>query len=214
MKTLLLIAASMGIAAGAFAQGQVQIINDANHLLKYSSNPAFLKPADAAKAGTAVASPSSPNNTWMLELWGNPATGVGEGALTLLQIAGVPITGPVGGPVAGRFSGVNKTLPTGFPGGAASAPAPNSFQIRLWEKTAANYTSYAAALASGLAYTAKTPVFTMNPGPSAPNNMVAAASPSFSTWAAGEIVAIVPEPASASLIGLGLASLLIFRRRK
>lgn len=210
MKTLLATLAAMSLASGAFAQGFVQLINNSTHMIKYSSNPAELKPADAAKAGTAVASLASPNNTWMMELWGNTSsTVVPEGSLSLVSTALA-----CGGPVAGRFNGVNVTLPTGYPGGAASAPAPNAFQIRFWEKTAANYGSYAAALASGLAYTAKTPVFTMNPGPAAPNSIVSSASPSFSTWANGDVVAIVPEPATASLIGLGMAGLLIFRRRK
>jgi hypothetical protein len=210
MKTLIATLAALSLASGAFAQGFVQVINNSTRLLKYSSNPAELRPADAAKAGTAVVSLATPNNTWMMELWANTSsTVVPEAQLGLVSGALA-----CGAPVAGRFNGVNVTLPTGYAGGPASAPAPNTFQIRFWEKTAANYASYTAALTSGLAYTAKSPVFTMNPGPSAPNSMATTASPSFSTWAAGDIVAIVPEPATASLVGLGLASLLIFRRRK
>jgi len=209
MKTILVLLATVGIATGAFAQGKVQLINNSTHLLTYSSNPADLKAGDAALAGTAIASPVSPNNTWMMELWGNPSTSAVEGSL-------VKLGGPyaAGAPVAGRFNGVNVDLPTGYPGGAASTPALNSFQIRFWEKTAANYLSYADALL-GSGYAAKTTVFTANPGPAAANSLVLATTPSFSTWAAGPIVAtVVPEPASASLIGLGLASLLIFRRRQ
>jgi len=202
--------ATIGVAAGAFAQGKVTLINDNSHLLKYSSNPAELRPSDAAKAGTSVASPSSPNNTWMMELWANTSATATEGQLVLLAGSALP----AGSVTAGRINGQAFTLPTGYTGGPAATPVPASFQIRLWEKTAANYSSYSAALASGLAYTAKTPVFTMNPGPASANSMVSAASPSFSTWAAGDIVAIVPEPATASIVGLGLASLLIFRRRK
>lgn len=210
MKTLLVMLATIGVAAGAFAQGKVTLINDNSHLLKYSSNPAELRPSDAAKAGTSVASPSSPNNTWMMELWANTSATATEGQLVLLAGSALP----AGSVTAGRINGQAFTLPTGYTGGPAATPVPASFQIRLWEKTAANYSSYSAALASGLAYTAKTPVFTMNPGPASANSMVSAASPSFSTWAAGDIVAIVPEPATASIVGLGLASLLIFRRRK
>jgi len=210
MKTILTILASISLASGAFAQGVVQVINNSTHLLKYSSNPAQLRPSDAALAGTSVVSATAPGNTWMMELWANVSSSVVPEAQ--LQLVSSALS--AGSGVAGRFNGVNVTLPLGYPGGAASTPAPNTFQIRFWEKTAANYTSYAAALASGLAYTAKTPVFTMNPGPSAPNSIVSSASPSFSTWASGDIVAIVPEPASASIIGLGLAGLLIFRRRK
>lgn len=202
--------ATMGVAAGAFAQGKVTLINDNSHLLKYSTAVTDLRPEDAAKAGQSVVSAASPNNTWMMELWGNTSASASEGQLAFLSGSVLP----AGGPVAGRFNGQAFTLPTGYPGGAAATPAPNSFQIRLWEKTAANYSSYSAALASGMAYTAKTPVFTMNPGPASANSLVSAASPSFSTWAAGSIVAVIPEPASASLVGLGLASLLIFRRRK
>ena len=209
MKTLLVMTATLGIAAGAFAQGKVTIINDNSHLLKYSSSTADLRPADAALAGASVASPSGINASWAMQLYGNPSATATQGMLAALGT-----WANAGGPVAGRFSGVALTLPTGYPGGPVAATVPASFQVRLWEKTANNYTSFEAAKASGLAYYAMTPVFTMNPGPASANSIVAGGTPSFSTWAAGDIVALVPEPASASIIGLGLASLLIFRRRK
>ena len=208
MKTLLVIIATLGVAAGAFAQGKVTIINDNSHLLQYGAAP-FLKPGDAALAGTSVASPSGASATWAMQLYGNPSATATEGMLAPLGS-----WANAGGPAAGRFSGVALTLPTGYPGGAAATPVPATFQLRLWEKTAANFTSFEASKAAGTAYYAMTPVFTMNPGPSSANSIVASGSPSFSTWAAGSIIAVVPEPASASLVGLGLASLLIFRRRK
>lgn len=214
MKTLLIVIATAGFAISMFAQGKVNIVNDSAHLLKYSSNPADLKPSDAALAGTSVSSPSSPNNTWMMSLYGNTAPGMGELSLTLLANPSAVTAFAAGSPAAGRFNAISMDLPAGYAGGTAVDLQLHSFQIRLWQKTAANYTSYDAALSSGLAYTAKTPVFNMNPGLSAPNSMASSLSPSFSTWAAGNIIAVVPEPASASLVGLGLASLLIFRRRK
>lgn len=208
MKTVLLTIATVGIAAGALAQGKVQMINNSTHLLRYSTQTSDLKSGDAALAGTPVASPVGAGSTWMMELWGNPSTASG---VVLTKLTGAF---NAGSPVAGRFNGQNVDLPTGYPGGAATAPMPNSFQIKFWEKTAANYANYTAAKASGLAYYASTPVFTMNPGPAAANSMVSTASPSFQLGWAGDMIAVVPEPASASLLGLGLASLLIFRRRK
>jgi len=213
MKTLLIVLATVGVAAGAMAQGKVNIVNDSSHLLQYSANPADLKPGDAALAGTSVSSPSNPNNTWMMSLYGNVIPGSAEGLLSLLANPSAVTSFAAGSPAAGRFNAISMDLPSGYAGGTAVDVQLHSFQIRLWQKTAANYTSYADALAGG-AYTAKTPVFNMNPGLSAPNSMASSLSPSFSTWAAGPIVAVVPEPATASLVGLGLASLLIFRRRK
>jgi hypothetical protein len=91
----------MGVAAGAFAQGKVTLINDNSHLLKYSTAVSDLRPSDAAKAGTAIVSAASPNNTWMMELWGNTSGSATEGQLAFL--AGSVL--PAGAPVAGRFNG-------------------------------------------------------------------------------------------------------------
>jgi len=209
MKTLLIVLATVGAAASALAQGQLTLINDNSHLLKYSSSAADLKPADVALAGASVVSPSGATARWAMQLYGNPSATATEGMLVALGN-----WANAGGPVAGRFSGVALTLPTGYPGGLAATPVFNSFQLKLWEKTAANFTSFEAAVASGTGYFAKTGVFTVNPGPASANSLVAAGSPGLSTWAPGNIVAMVPEPASASIIGLGLAGLLIFRRRK
>ena len=96
MKTLLIILATMGMAAGALAQGKVSVINNNTHLLTYSSVASDLKPTDLALAGTAVASPVSPGNTWMMELWGNPSTSATEAMLVKLSgslAAGAPVAG-------------------------------------------------------------------------------------------------------------------------
>jgi hypothetical protein len=84
---------------------------------------------------------------------------------------------------------------------------------------------------SGGSYFGFSPIFTTVPGSSiAYNSIVNLGSPSLSTWAVGTldmssqsglsgargsiVVGVVPEPATAALAGLAVASLAIFRRRK
>ena len=211
-KTLATLALTV-IAIGAFAQGKVNIINDNNHLVKWSADPAKLKPQQAAVAGQSVATTTS---FISLQLYGKTGnSGTADGLVAL----GNPIVFPNGGATAGRWTGSSLTISTtaGVQGGvAANSPidipaGPGTFQLRFWENTYANY-----GAAYGVGYTGESPVFTMSVGGATANSIVGTGTPAFSTWAVGQHVAlqVVPEPASASIVGLGLASLLIFRRRK
>jgi len=210
-KTLATLALTV-IAVGAFAQGKVNIINDNNHLVRWDTVAANLKPAEQASAGAAVATTTS---FISLQLYGKAGnSGTADGLVAL----GGPRVFPNRSSTAGRFNGASLTISTttGVQGGVAmnspiDIPAgPGTFQLRLWENSFANY---GAALGKG--YTGQSPVFTMTVGSSTANSIVSSITPAFSTWAAGPVyLSVVPEPATASIVGLGLASLLIFRRRK
>lgn len=95
--------------------------------------------------------------------------------------------------------------------GALTAPGTDAlFQVRAWNGA---YTSYEAALAGVPGTQAgKTAMFqnpTANPAASPPP-----APAPLSGWTAPLVVTPIPEPSTIALAGLGLASLLIIRRRK
>ena len=205
MKKVLLILAITSVAVGAFAQGKVNIINSAGTVFRWGSAET-LKPADQALAGTAIATSYTGLS---YQLYGNPSA---TATADMLAALGNALTFPNGGLAAGRISGSSLSLSDGT-GGTLAFPANTraTFQLKLWENS---YGNYAAALAAG-GYVGTSPVFTMVPGAATANSIVSSLSPAMSTWFNTPLnVGVIPEPATASLIGLGLASLLIFRRKK
>jgi hypothetical protein len=108
--------------------------------------------------------------------------------------------GIVGNP-DGRLANQTVTLPAGFPASVATF-----FQIQVWETSAG---SYANAL-SGNYIAGQTAVFSASPGSFAYSFLTTSTD-----WAGPITMAgVVPEPSTFVLAGLGLASLLLFRRRK
>lgn len=209
-KSIVIIAASI-IALGsinALAQGKVQISNTSLQVLTYASSAADLKPADAAKAGTAVLSRNtgSTPGDFKFQLWGAP----GDSA-TLNQLVAVSDVYSVNFAANGRVQASPVTLPDGSGGTLAMPAGRHTFQVRFMDVAANSWSDVAN---NPLLYRGASPVFTSIAG-SAPNTISTTGTPSFSTWGPGMITfQIVPEPASAAIVGLGLASLLIFRRRK
>ena len=199
MKKTLVVLAVCVVAVGAFAQGKVTFGNDANHLIVINSDPALAK-NDAALAGVAapqIGTASDVMSSLKAQLWG----GLDAGSMTLqstLDPAGFA------GLADGRLANASVTL-TGIAGGATGF-----FQILIFESSAADYA--AASTGTELWY-ASTPVFSGAAGGFAPTPLT-----SFATWTAGDITLtanpIVPEPSTLALAGLGIASLLLFRRRK
>jgi hypothetical protein len=92
------------------------------------------------------------------------------------------------------------------PGVAEGNPA--SLQVRAWD---GGFATYELAFADGTGSLGKTAVFsnpTGGPATSPPS------TPAFlSGWTSQLVVTAVPEPSTFALAGLGLAGLLIFRRR-
>lgn len=203
-KTTLIIAASvLAISAiNGLAQGKVSIANTASQLLTYSSDTTMLKPTDAAKAGTVVVSRNAGSTAgdFKFQLWGAPGN-----SATVDQLVPVSSVFAVNFAANGRVQATSVTLPDGMPNGV------HTFQVRFLDTQASSWADIAA---NPLLYRGLSPVFTSTAG-SSPNNISTTGTPSFSTWGPGAITfQIVPEPATASIVGLGLASLLIFRRRK
>lgn len=139
--------------------------------------------------------------TYRAELLGGASAG------SLVPIASVAFNSGGG---AGYFLGGSQVIP-GVPGGSVAF-----IQVRAWSTAAG--ADFAAALAAGQAGTAnaygQSTVFSVTTGnplaqpPGTPATLVGLTSFSLNPGV------IVPEPSTFVLAGLGVASLLLFRRRK
>lgn len=129
--------------------------------------------------------------------WG--ALGSLEGAL--IQLGGT--TGVFAG--SGFIAGGTRTT-----GVATAEGAQGTFQVRAWNGGFANYE--AALLGPNGTMVGKSALF--NNGTGAPNGSPPTTPAALSGWTAPVLVTPVPEPSTIALAGLGLASLLVIRRRK
>jgi hypothetical protein len=201
------------VAAAAFAQGKVSLINDAGSLVMLDpTKPVAAQ--DVSLRGQAIgnSTPLPSGVTLTAGLYG----GTTSTALFLYSTTALnsPAAGSAGviGPAHFVLNANATPGAPGIPGVANGTPITTStpwFQVRVWDITAPTYD---AALAAGL-YTGEGAMFQMNPGSSI---AYVNTSPSAnSTWTDAPIfVSLVPEPGTFALMGLGTAAMLIFRRRK
>lgn len=207
MKKLLVIVATSLVASSAMAQGLLNwsTSSTSGSTIKYGSDAAF-----AALAGTVYDGTFAGSNPLNAGIWVG-AAGAGEGSLQLVATS-LKVVGTAG-PTKGNVAGMASFAVPGF------GPATTiSLQIRAW--SGSSYGQGSVAGKSGI-----TQIVLGGPAPSpavaawstagvAPSSTWNAIAPTGSGPLQGFTLSIVPEPASASLLGLGLASLLIFRRRK
>jgi hypothetical protein len=223
MKKLLLTMTAALVCVGAFGQGKLAFQLYTTGLIYFTTDTTQLLPADASKqvGGFALAGSGA-------------YTGAGS---TIASLAGSPsfVVALYGGATAGSLSlQTTTTIATyGAEGTLASVNAafaslvsatPAFFQIEVYDSRAAN--APAAWLAGE--YAGETGVFTATPQPSTYSPIYQATAPVSSTLPTGTgtltdypgvhglipLYAVVPEPTTFALAGLGLASLMIFRRRQ
>lgn len=209
MKYTLTIAALAASAVGVLAQGQMQFNNRLTAIgidapISIDGVNISGMGARAALVGGAVGSVTP----WQVSATGvSGGAGMGMSAHPTLGTTWVNFrTGAAAGYVSVGSAGVRGI--TGVPFGSAA-----TVQIVAWT---GDYLSFGDAVAAAL----------LNPqsvriGASLPVNVTtstSASDPLIANIGPRGIEAfglvVVPEPATASLLGLGLASLLIFRRRK
>lgn len=190
MKKTLVTLAALAITVGAFAQGQVAFKNG------ISGTPTpFVYLADGT---TKVPANLAPNlQAYAVDLYYGAA---GISNPNLLTPLGTTTYFVANAAQAGLFAGGTQIIPT-VPAGSTA-----TLQIRAWE-TKGVYTSYAQAYAAGVGLVGEGNLVqvTLNAAPSTPPNM---------TGIAPITMHLVPEPTVAAIAGLGLASMLIFRRKK
>jgi len=189
MKKLILSSAMVVlVATGALAQGLIAIDNNANT----SSDPA------AANNGLFWVGASKLAADANLTLLAGASAGSLSPLKTFLLSNGSATGSSAAGPGTWTdLSGNTYAVPGVAAGGTGW------FQVQIW---LGNYSSYAAAVSGG-ALTGQSSAFSQTLGG---GNLV----PPDLTGMPAEVLSVVPEPSTFALAGLGVATLLIFRRRK
>jgi hypothetical protein len=191
MKKLLLSAMLVGLAAGAFAQGQINLSNGSNSGTGPTATTGGLFFLDLdGPGGTAPGlinadfnvnfyGGSDANSLTLLKSLVNSGGGAALGAGTFLDLSGVPVSIP-------------GALTSGF------------FRIEAWQGAAGS--TFPGAGIRGESSVFSNPLG--NPNAQPPG------IPTDFTGMPAIILQPVPEPSTFALAGLGAAALLIFRRRK
>jgi len=190
MKKVILALALVAVTAASFAQGKVNMNNDATRAVTFGPNA---KVGDTTGGLASLANGSGA--VLQVDLFG----GLTAGSMTLQQSTTM-------GPVAGIFG------PKTFVATVAGA-IDTFWQVKIREVGFAT----AELSQAGGGYAGFSPVFTFRASTSIAFNAInVTGGTALSTWAAAPILinaTPVPEPTSMALAGIGAASLLIFRRR-
>ena len=232
MKKLVLTLTATLVCLGAFAQGKLAFVNNNDQLIYFSYDKGKLVPADKDKVvgGVALAGSSlytgvgstiaalANTPTLVAALFG----GTSSSSLTRLT------TTTIGNSALGGFVNlVNVALPSSGTTGAFPSGVPAWFQFQIYDSRA---TSAADAWSVLNMYAGQSILFLATPQASYAAIYLKAA-PVSSTMPSGtvnvldytgfpgykgliEVWATIPEPSTFALAGMGLASLLILRRRK
>ena len=197
MKTFFLkftLTTVIAITSGStFGQGKISFGNDSLHLVYFNS---FLKAPDMGLAGQLVTSAPMPSGaTFLVDLYGG-ANASSMALQTTVTFSTTP----------GRFGPLNFTSPNLLGGQVAT------MQVQIRES---GFVTADLALIGG-GYGGFSQIFTMVPSSTiAFNSIVNHGGTALSTWADGDFYfpVLAPEPSTLSLVGFGVATLLIYRRR-
>jgi len=225
MKKLLLVAAATLVSVGAFAQGKLAFnVNTDNLIYLTTATSGFLsgdatKTADWGLGAGPVALPGSSlytgvgstaaalGGTWVVTLMG----GTSAGSLSLQTTASLADAS------SSNFGGIDQTRNLTLAGMPAGTPA--YFQVDV--SNGAGYSGQSilfqatpqASVYSSIFYLPPSPVnSTWTPGTFEMTDFVANVGAG-SGYFGGIAVSAVPEPGTFALAGLGLAALLVLRRR-
>jgi hypothetical protein len=198
MKKTLLTLALVASTMAAFAQGRVTFINDTLHIFTITTDPNGRRPADVAGP---VAGPLPSGVTLIAGLYAGTSS-------SSLALQSTKVLTAANFSEAGAMSGLAVNLAAGLPGNTTIF-----FQVAVWDNAFANPT---LAFAGG-SYQGLSAIFTATPSTSAITApSILPGGTSASTWANGPVTIStpVPEPSTLALAGLGMASMLVLRRRK
>jgi hypothetical protein len=226
MKKLILAAFALTTAASVFAQGTISFNNNISGLRTRVYAPLSSNPALSQIGNGSIDTPSG-TTSWagFAEIGAAGTGGQYGGATTLLTFLGAPNTGDQQSSLQAG-AGIT-TFKTGAGGGLISATLTETFaniapdyssgatvEMVAWDDSTGLYSTWAlasvaweagtiAAGESDLVNITSTIGGTINTPPILPNTLE-----SFNLY-----YNVVPEPATFALAGLGLATLLVLRRR-
>jgi hypothetical protein len=228
MKRLLITMTAALLYVGAFAQGKLQFMNNTDNLIYFTTDTRIFAPGDVGKTvggfplagSSAYTGPGSTiaaladSPTLIAGLWAGTSPG-SLSFVTSTTIADVNL--------AGQINGVHATF-SGLPAGT-----PAFFQMQVYDSRAPS--AFDAWSHYGW-YVGVSPIFQATPQQAVYSPIYQTQSPVNSTWAGGTFVPVDfagfpgyfggialyatsgPEPGTLTLVGLGAAVLMIFRRRK
>jgi len=215
MKKTLLALALVATTSAVLAQGTINFnnLNSAGGLRAPVYGINTNNPADARAGNTAAGLPTGTQTypgsalldgpNWSAQLFAAPGLSQTEGSLLAASSAATVFRS---GTAAGYVTAATATL-TGVAKDAPSA----TIQMRVWNNLGGTINTWAAAeplWLNGTIAAGKSLLFNLN------GIGGDIASPTLMVGLQSFNVAFVPEPSSFALAGMGLASLLIFRRRK
>jgi hypothetical protein len=224
MKKLILAAVATTCAVSVFAQGTIVFNNRVagsviSHV--YWSPPGSPLTQGSGATDLPVGSTTFPGNYILIGTAGTPAgsnylsqllgaPGFNAPESSLLPAAGIASFRSGGG--AGNVAGVTATFQNVGQNAAAA-----TVEMVAWDNTSGLYptwTQASVAWAAGLIAAGESGRWNQDAigGTSPAPNLINTTDPTQHVQSFN--IAIVPEPASAALLGLGAAAMLIFRRRK
>jgi len=204
MKKYLSTLAVVALAASAFAQGTVNFANSSSSLVTANGTPI---PANGGFAQLIWAPAGTPAPSAYAQ--GNPADWFTANSAWHAVTDGIDAIGPA----AGRFAGNTVTIPAATPGPGIAAGAGIQAIVAGWT---GNFADLNAAFAGNASIGFSAP-FTMastgNPTTVPPGTAATMSGAFTGGLNALPVGGVIPEPSTLALAGLGVAALLVLRRR-